>query len=185
MHIYILLLRLMLCLCCVGWPAEENGGRIQEAQEGGRSGVPFTGVGPDGTENALGGVQHTGSRIFTGIDHKAEEICWVVWCLYILELKGTHSDCASSCNSYYTPVNHPVCTTVCADLFPAGNLFFLRQWRTILAHGVYHHETTCCVHSWPLYVLDLWPYMWAWGYPFWILLTVFISFSVKNVIYYR
>ena len=22
---------------------------------------------------------------------------------------------------------------------------------------VYHYETTCCVHSWPLYDLDLWP----------------------------
>ena len=22
---------------------------------------------------------------------------------------------------------------------------------------VYHHETTCCIHSWPFYDLDLWP----------------------------
>ena len=29
--------------------------------------------------------------------------------------------------------------------------------------SVYHHETTCCVHSWPLYDLDLWPICGWWG----------------------
>ena len=144
MHIYILLQRLMLCLCCVGWPAEENGGRIQEAQEGGRAGVPFTGVGPDGTENALRGVQHTGSRIFTGIDHKAEEICWVVWCLYILELKGTHSDCVSSCNSYSPCLSDCLCRFVSSLylVFPSTMAFHIWHMGCIIMrqHAVYIHD---------------------------------------------
>ena len=39
---------------------------------------------------------------------------------------------------------------------------------------VYHHETKCCVHSLPLYDLDLWHIQvcgWR-GYPQWVLLTV-------------
>ena len=33
-----------------------------------------------------------------------------------------------------------------------------------LAHG-YRHETRCCLHSWPLYDLDLWPIFGWRGYP--------------------
>ena len=39
---------------------------------------------------------------------------------------------------------------------------------------VYHHETICCVRSWLLYDLDLWPIGRWQGYPYWVILIVFI-----------
>ena len=45
----------------------------------------------------------------------------------------------------------------------------------ILNFGIWviHHETTCCVHSWPLYDLDLWPICgWRWVFS-WVLITVY------------
>ena len=40
---------------------------------------------------------------------------------------------------------------------------------------MYHHETTCCEQSWPVYDLNLWPRCGGeGGYPLWVLLTVFI-----------
>ena len=35
-------------------------------------------------------------------------------------------------------------------------VFALWHRHTIFGTWVYHYETTCCVHSWPLYDLDLW-----------------------------
>ena len=40
--------------------------------------------------------------------------------------------------------------------------------------GVYYHETKCCVHSWPLFDLDIWPICGWRGYLKWVLLTIFI-----------
>ena len=41
-------------------------------------------------------------------------------------------------------------------------VFALWHRHTIFGTWVYHHETTCCVHSWPLYDLDIWP-IYKWG----------------------
>ena len=35
--------------------------------------------------------------------------------------------------------------------------FALWHKHTKFGTWVYHHETTCCVNSWPVYDLDLWP----------------------------
>ena len=66
--------------------------------------------------------------------------------------------------------NHSVCPSVCSDACPTQTLFcfdigfpnwhmghsWSRDWHrhTKLDTWLYHHETTCCVHSWPVYDLD-------------------------------
>ena len=62
--------------------------------------------------------------------------------------------------------------------FESGKIVFaLWKRHTKICIRLYHHETTCCVHSWPLCDPDLWVICWWRWYPKWVLLTVFFLFS--------
>ena len=42
-------------------------------------------------------------------------------------------------------------------LYLGHSFFVLWHSHTIFDTWMYHHGTICCIHSWPLYDLDLWP----------------------------
>ena len=109
-------------------------------------------------------------------------LLWALWgerpihCCQKVRIKNFPSCFMSSLYPPWTKFrgvyrNHSVCPSVCSDACPTQNLFcfdigfpnwhmghsWSRDWHrhTKLDTWLYHHETTCCVHSWPVYDFDL------------------------------
>ena len=92
------------------------------------------------TGHSFFGLWHSHTMFCTWGYHRATMCCVHSWPLYDIDLWTPYQN-------YIFKMNLSLARL--SLLFDIGISNF-GIW-------VYHHEATCCVHSWPFYDLDLWP----------------------------